>query len=81
MNEIIENLLDWCLENKLVASIDISSSKGSIDLILRLRRGNMETNHMFYIPGGVVCKENWEKGKCNLELETFLNKAKSELLD
>jgi hypothetical protein len=81
MNEIIENLLDWCLENNLVASIDISSSKGSIDLILRLRHGNMEINHMFYIPGGVLCKENWASGKCNLELEAFLNKAKSELVD
>lgn len=78
MNEIIKKLLDWCHENDFCIDIDLFGKCGSIWLILKLSYGNKHMNHSFYIPGGVMCKENWNE-KCSRELDLFLCEAKEKL--
>lgn len=88
MNEIMEKLIQWCADNNYGVDISIHGSMGGLWLTLTLSHSrynkqkrkyeNLHLQHAFYIPNGVLCVENWQRGRCDLDLENFLEEAKEQ---
>ncbi len=75
MNEAIERLIDWCATYGWGVDLWMHGSMGSIWLTVTLSYGTKKLSHCFYIPGGVLCVDNWRRGQCDVELDHFLEEA------
>lgn len=76
MNEIIRSLIKWTEENKIVPEIYFHAISGGIYLVLTLRKHGKCISHEFYIPGGVLCVQNWDIVPMEEELNCFIEEAK-----
>lgn len=81
MNEILRSLIKWTEENEIVPEIYFTAECGGIWLNLILRHHGKGIQHSFYVPGGVLCLSNWDMFPMEEEVNSFINEAKTELLD
>ena len=79
MNEILRNLIKWAEENKISPEIYFYSELGGIYLVLKLHKHGKCIAHDFYVPGGVLCLQNWDRFPIEEEVNCFIEKAKEEL--
>ena len=78
MNEIIEQLIDWCNENHYGIKLAIYSAGGGQYLKITLGYEHRVITHEFYF-GGVMCSESWKEYNRDIELREFLKQAKIDL--
>lgn len=81
MNEIIRSLIKWTEENELVPEIYFTAECGGIWLNLKLRYHGKCVAHEFYVPGGVLCLQNWDMFPMEADVNGFIEEAKAELLN
>lgn len=78
MNEIIEALIQWCIDNGYFVDIQIGSAFPSYAVSITLKKGKFRYKHEFYIAGGVLCLDRWRDFPREPEIEAFLKNAKEE---
>ena len=81
MNEIIRSLIKWTEENEVVPEIYFTAECGGIWLNLKLRYHGKCVAHEFYVPGGVLCLQNWDMFPMEEDVNGFIREAKAELLN
>ena len=60
MNEILEKLFKFMIDNKVNVCIDNIPSVGSSELVIRLRRGKSSVERRFYyVPTGELTYKNF----------------------
>lgn len=80
MNEILRSLIKWTEENEVIPEIYFMTECGGIWLNLKLHYHSKCIVHEFYVPGGVLCLQNWDMFPMEDEVNSFINEAKTELL-
>lgn len=80
MNEILRSLIKWTEENEVVPEIYFTAECGGIWLNLKLHYHGKCIAHEFYVPGGVLCLQNWDMFPMEDEVNSFIKEAKTELL-
>ena len=80
MNEILRSLIKWTEENGIVPEIYFTTKSGGIWIILTLRKHGKCMQHAFYVPGGVLCLQNWDMFPMEDEVNCFIDEAKNALL-
>ena len=80
MNEILRSLIKWTEENEIIPEIYFTCECGGIWLNLVLRYHGKKIKHEFYVPGGVLCLNNWDMFPTEEEVNLFIEEAKEELL-
>lgn len=82
LSEIIGNLCDWVHENGLSVrylTIGNHSENGGIYVTVsfgkKVNGEKVELTREFYL-GGVLCKENWERYRNDLELKEMIREFK-----
>ena len=81
MNEILRSLIKWTEENDIVPEIYFTAVCGGIWLNLILRKHGKCMQHAFYVPGGVLCLQNWDMFPMEEEVNCFIEEAKTALLE
>lgn len=80
MNEILRSLIKWMEENEVVPEIYFTAISGGIWLNLKLHYHGKCIAHEFYVPGGVLCLQNWDMFPKEEEVNQFIEEAKTALL-
>lgn len=80
MNEIFREIIKWTEENQVVPEIYFQCECGGIYLVLILRYHGKCMEHDFYVPGGVLCLQNWDMFPMEEEVNDFIAEAKNYLL-
>ena len=75
MNEIIEHLITWCVENGYATGINLYSAYGGFWVDVTLKKYKDQYSQSFYIAGGVLNIENWRASGNEDELNQFLKDA------
>lgn len=81
MNEIIRSLIQWTEENGMAPEIYFRSVAGGIWVVVTLRHNKKCISHEFYVAGGVLCVQNWDRFPNEEELNCFIEEAKAGLLN
>ena len=81
MNDILRSIVKWAEENKIVPEIYFQSISGGIYLVLTLHKHGKAISHDFYVPGGVLCLQNWDMFPMDEEVNCFIEEAKRGLLE
>lgn len=79
MSDILRSLIKWTEENGIVPEIYFATECGGIYLILKLRYHGKSIAHEIYIPGGVLCLQNWDSSSSKEEVDCFIEIAINEL--
>lgn len=79
MIEILQSIVKWTEDNELIPEIYFQAISGGIWLVLKLRYHGKCILHKFYIPGGVLCLQNWEMFPHDEEINAFIREAKERL--
>ena len=61
MNEIIRKLIHWTEKTGMIPDISFTFIQGSIYCVLKLSKNGKSIAHMFYIAGGSLTLENWDR--------------------
>jgi hypothetical protein len=80
MNEILRSLIKWTEENEVIPEIYFMAISGGIWLTLKLHYHGKCIAHEFYVPGGVLCLQNWDMFPMEEEVNQFIEEAKTALL-
>ena len=81
MNEIIRSLIKWTEENEMTPEIYFYCEMGGIWLKLKLYKHGKCIAHDFYVPGGILCLQNWDLFPMEDEVNCFIEEAKIKLLE
>lgn len=79
MIDILQSIVKWTEDNELIPEIYFQAISGGIWLVLKLHYHGKCMGHEFYIPGGVLCLQNWEMFPHDGEINEFIREAKKKL--
>ena len=79
MNEILRSLIKWTEENEVIPEIYFMAECGGIYLVLKLRYHGKCIAHEFYVPGGILCLQNWDMFPMDEGINRFIEDAKKKL--
>lgn len=83
MNEIIRKIIHWTEKTGMVPAISFAFIQGGIYCVLKLSKNDKSIAHMFYIPGGSLTLENWDRFylENRREVNKFILEAKEKLIE
>lgn len=83
MNEIIRKIIHWTEKTGMVPAISFAFIQGGIYCVLKLSKNDKNIAHMFYIPGGSLTLENWDRFylENRREVNKFILEAKEKLIE
>lgn len=81
MNEIIRKIIHWTEKTGMLPAISFAFIQGGIYCVLKLSKNDKSIAHMFYIPGGSITLENWDRFylENRREVNKFILEAKEKL--
>ena len=80
MIDILKSIVKWTEDTGLIPEIYFQTISGGIWLVLKLQHHGKCLQHEFYIPGGVLCLQNWEMFPYDEEINQFIQEAKKILI-
>lgn len=83
MNEIIRKIIHWTEKTGMVPNISFAFIQGGIYCVLKLSKNDKSIAHMFYIAGGCLALENWDRFylENRREVNEFILEAKEKLIE
>ena len=81
LHEIIRKLIHWTEKTGMIPTISFAFIQGGIYCVLTLSKNGKSIEHMFYIAGGCLTLENWDRFYLENEYDVgkFILEAKEKL--